>query len=385
MVAVLGRPFAPLLGVPGRLGCDHATRNPQRTVMTSAALTIGLALVVLTSVFSASAKASLGRALDEGQRSDYIVATDQYGEYSAEITAGLAQRPEFETVAGLRFGQAQVAGGKAGLTAADPAQLENVVDLDVTSGSVADLGAGSVLVHRDVAAANDWALGDTITMTFARVGEQHVTVAGTFAEKRLLGTDYVVALADHDAWFGHPLDIATLVTLADGVTPDRAEAAFDAVLAANPDLEAKTKEEAKADQAKQLDQVLALITGMLGLALVIALLGIVNTLALSVHERTREVGLLRAVGMSRRQLRRTIRYEAVLISLVGATMGVLLGLAGAGSMVHLLREKGLTDFSVPISQLLVYVAAAVVAGVLAAAWPARRATRMDVLAAIATD
>ncbi len=131
--------------------------------------------------------------------------------------------------------------------------------------------------------------------------------------------------------------------------------------------------------------MLALITGMLGLALVIALLGIVNTLALSVHERTREVGLLRAVGMSRRQLRRTIRYEAVLIALVGATMGVLLGLAGAGSLVHLLREKGLTDLSVPLGQLLAYVAAAVVAGVLAAAWPARRATRMDVLAAIATD
>ena len=385
MVAVLGRPWAHLLGVPGRLGADHATRNPQRTVMTSAALTIGLALVVLTSVFSASAKASLGRALDEGQRSDYIVATDQYGEYSAEVTAALAERPEFDTVAGLRFGQARVAGGKADLTAADPAQLEKVVDLDVTSGSVADLGAGNVLVHKDVAATNGWALGDTITMTFARVGEQQVQVAGTFAEKRLLGTDYVVALADHDAWFGHPLDVATLVTLADGVSPDRAEAAFDTVLAANPDLKAKTKEEAKADQAKQLDQVLALITGMLGLALVIALLGIVNTLALSVHERTREVGLLRAVGMSRRQLRRTIRYEAVLIALVGATMGVVLGLAGAGSLVHLLREKGLTDLSVPLGQLLAYVAAAVVAGVLAAAWPARRATRMDVLAAIATD
>src|SRR5215210_4758480 len=142
MVAVLGRPWAPLLGVPGRLGCDHATRNPQRTVMTSAALTIGLALVVLTSVFSASAKASLGRALDEGQRSDYTVATDQYGEYSADITATLAKRPEFETVTGLRTGTAQVGGGKADLIAADPAQLEKVVDLGIRAGSVAALSAG---------------------------------------------------------------------------------------------------------------------------------------------------------------------------------------------------------------------------------------------------
>ena len=385
MVAVLGRPWAHLLGVPGRLGADHATRNPQRTVMTSAALTIGLALVVLTSVFSASAKASLGRALDEGQRSDYIVATDQYGEYSHEITAAIAARPEFETVAGLRSGQAQVASGKAELHAADPEQLEKVLDLDVTSGSVAALGGGSALVHQDVATTHGWSVGDTFTMTFARVGEQQVRVAGTFAEKRLLGTDYVVALADHDVWFGKPLNVATLVTLADGVSTEQAESAFDTVLAGNPDLQARTKDEAKAEQAKQLDQVLALITGMLGLALVIALLGIVNTLALSVYERTREVGLLRAVGMSRRQLRRTIRYEAVLIALVGATMGVVTGLAGAASLVHLLREKGLTDLSVPLSQLAAYVAAAVVAGVLAAAWPARRATRMDVLAAIATD
>src|SRR5215210_7944164 len=372
MVAVLGRPWAPLLGVPGRLGCDHATRNPQRTVMTSAALTIGLALVVLTSVFSASAKASLGRALDEGQRSDYIVATDQYGEYSAEITAALAQRPEFDTVAGLRFGQVNVAGGKADVTAADPAELDKVVDLGIRAGSVAALSAGqSVLVHRDVATANGWSVGQVIPMTFARAGEQQVRVAGTFEEKRLLGTDYIIGLADHDEWFAHPLDVVTLVRLADGVSSKDAEAAFSTALADHPDLQARTKDESKAEQSKQLDQVLALVTGMLGLALVIALLGIVNTLALSVHERTREVGLLRAVGMSRRQLRRTIRYEAVLIALVGAALGVAVGLAGATALVHLLREKGLTDLSVPVGQLGAYVAAAVAAGVVAAAWPAR--------------
>ncbi|HEX7189663.1 MAG TPA: FtsX-like permease family protein [Actinomycetes bacterium] len=385
MVAVVGRPWTRFLGVPGRLGSDHATRNPQRTVMTAAALTVGLALVSLTSVFSASASASLGRALDEGQRADYLVSSSTFGEYSTEVTAALAARPEFDDVVGLRSGSARVAGSSADLVAGDPATLERVVDLDVQKGSVGRLGHGGVLVHRDVAAEHQWRVGDQVAMTFDRAGAQQPTVVGTFAEKRLLGTDYVIGLADHEAWFGPGLDRLTLVGLADGVGPREASAAFDVALADHPELEARTGEESKADQQRQLDEVLALVTGMLGLALLIALLGIVNTLALAVHERTSEIGLLRAVGMSRRQLRRTVRYEAVQISLMGALAGVLLGVAAAAGLVHVLREQGLTDLSVPLVQLLGYLALAAAAGVLAAAWPARRATSMDILGAIAHD
>ncbi len=385
LVFALGRPWARFLGVPGRLGRDHATRNPQRTVMTSAALTVGLALVALTSVFSASAKESLGRALDEGQRADYLVSSPQYSEYATEVTAALDARPEFDDVVGLRSGSVQVGGASTELVAGDPATMERVVDLDMTSGSVGDLGHGGVLVHRDVATKHGWKVGDGIELTFVKAGAQQATVVGTFAEKRLLGTDYIIGLADHDKWFAQALDRLTLVTLADGVTGKAAMSAFDSVLADHPELEARTKDQAVKEQQRQLDQVLALITGMLGLALVIALLGIVNTLALSVHERTQEIGLLRAVGLSRRQLRRTVRIEAVLIALIGALLGIAVGIGGAAGLVRVLREQGLTDLSVPVGQLAMYLLLAAGAGVLAAAWPARRATRMDILAAIARD
>jgi len=385
MVTVLGRPWARFLGVPGRLGCDHAVRNPQRTVMTAAALTVGLALVALTSVFSASAQASLGRALDEGQRADYLVSSPQYREYSTDVTAALDARPELDDVVGLRSGEVRVAGGSSGLIAADPATLQRVVDLDVRSGSVSDLRDGGVLVHKDVAAEHGWEVGDEIDLLFVRAGVQRAHVVGTFAEKRLLGTDYVIGLADHDAWYSRPLDIVTLVTLADGVSAKEASAVFATVLADHPELEARTKDQARQEQQRQLDQVLALVTGMLGLALVIALLGIVNTLALSVHERTPETGLLRAVGLSRRQLRRTVRYEAVLVALIGAFVGIAAGIGGAAGLVRVLREQGLTDLSIPVGQLLTYLVLAAGAGVLAAAWPARRAARMDILRAIAHD
>jgi putative ABC transport system permease protein len=244
------------------------------------------------------------------------------------------------------------------------------------------LGDGGILVHRDVARERDWSVGDVVDLAFVRSGVQRAPVVGTFAEKRLLGTDYVIGLADHDRWVGSPLDRLTLVTLADGVGERQALAAFDTVLADHPELEARTKDQARAEQQRQLDQVLALITGMLGLALLIALLGIVNTLALSVHERTAETGLLRAVGLSKRQLRRTVRYEAVQVAVIGAAMGLAAGIGAAAGLVRVLREQGLTDLSIPVGQLAAYLALAAAAGVLAAAWPARRATRMDILAAI---
>jgi putative ABC transport system permease protein len=354
-------------------------------VVTSAALTVGLALVTLTSVFSASAKASLGRALDEGQRADYLVSSPQFREFSADVTAAIDARREFDDVVGLRTGTVQVGGRASELVAADPRTLEHVVDLDVQSGSVAALGRGGVLVHRDVAAKQGWRTHDVVDFTFVRAGKQRVEIVGTFAEKRLLGTDYIIGLRDHQAWFGQRLDRLALVTVADGVTERAAKATFAAMLADHPELEARTADEAHQEQERQLDRVLALITAMLGLALVIALLGIINTLALAVHERTAEIGLLRALGLSRSQLRRAVRYEAVTVAILGAASGIAIGIGGAAGLVHVLRERGLTDLSVPIGQLLIYLVLAASAGVLAAAHPARVAANMNVLRAIAHD
>ena len=297
----------------------------------------------------------------------------------------VAARPEFATAAGVSTGSVTVGGKGTDLVSADPAALPKVLDLDLRAGSVADLGHGGVLVHRSVATQHHWRVGDTVALTFAKAGRQQAKVAGIFTEKRLLGTDYIIGSADYARWYSQSLDRLTLVTLAEGVSAAEAKSAFSAALRGHPELEARTKDQLREEQQRQLGQVLALVTGLLGLALVIALLGIVNTLALSVHERTREVGLLRAVGMSRSQMRRTIRYEAVLIGLIGSVLGVIIGLGTAASLVHILRDNGLTDLAVPGRQLALYVGLAVAAGVLAAALPARRATRLDVLAAIAHE
>ena len=204
LVALVGRPWTRFLGVPGRLGSDHAARNPARTVMTAAALTVGLALVALTSVFSASASASLGQGAGRG------AACGLPGEQPdlQRVHDGRDRGPR--SPAGARRRRRPAHRLRAGrwivgdLVAGDPTTLESVVDLDVQSGSVAALGHGGVLVHEDVASRHGWRLGESIDMTFALGGRQRVAVVGTFAEKQLLGTDYVIGLADHERWLGQP-------------------------------------------------------------------------------------------------------------------------------------------------------------------------------------
>lgn len=385
VVGVVGRPWLSLLGVPGRLGADNAVRNPHRTAATASALMVGLALVVLTSVFSASAKESLGRALDEGLRADYLVSSTQFIGFTDQVTQDLEGRPEFDAVVGLRSGKARVSGEDTDLFAADPAGLERVLEMDMQEGSVSGLSNGGVLVHLDVALTHDWQVGDVVPMQFQGAGRQRVPVRGIFTEKRVLGSDYILALSDYQKWYVEQLDLIALVTLAPGVTTAQADAAFDAALADQPQLEPRTAAEERSQAERQLGQVLSMVTGLLGLALLIALLGIMNTLALSVQERVRELGLVRAVGMSRGQVRRTIRYEAILIALIGAVLGVAVGLSAGSAFVHVLKDKGLTDLAIPGGQIAVYVVAAALAGVLAAAWPARRASRLDILEAIAQE
>jgi putative ABC transport system permease protein len=381
-IVAMFRPATAVLGVPGRIGRDNAARNPQRTASTAAALMIGLALVVFTSVFAASAKASLASAMDVGQRANYLVTSEGWTPFSPHLTASLAQRPEFSTVTGLRAGQAHLGAKQVQLNAVDPRGLDQLLELDLVAGGLEGTG---LVVHRDVARSNGWSVGDRVTMRFPRTGDQQLAITGIFAEKRLLGVDYLLPLAEYERHYVEQLDALALVRVAPGVSPDAVSAAFASVLRDYPQLTPKTKDEVRAEQARQLDEALALVTAMLGLALLIAFLGIMNTLALTVYERTREIGLVRAIGMSRRQVRRSVRFEAVLVALIGALLGVAVGVAGGGALVSVLHDKGLSVLSVPAGQLAGYVVLAAGAGVLAAAWPARRAARLDVLAAIAHE
>jgi putative ABC transport system permease protein len=239
-------------------------------------------------------------------------------------------------------------------------------------------------VYKGVAETNGWKVGDTITMAFARTGEQPFEVAAIFSDNRLLNS-YVVTLNSYDANFTDALDVIVLVKAGDGVPLSQARAAVDAAAEAFPNVTVNDQASFKEQQAGFIDQMLAMISALLGLAILIALFGIVNTLGLSIFERTREIGLVRAVGMSRRQVRSMIRWESVIIAVLGAILGVAIGVFFGVVMQRALADEGVSKLAVPPAQLLVYVILAGLAGVLAAVLPACRAARLNVLEAISYE
>jgi putative ABC transport system permease protein len=379
---VLGAPLVRWGGPTARLARQNALRSPRRTASTATALMIGLALVASVTVVASSMKASVSDVLDSSSRADFILkaASPAAPGLPPQLADDLRGVDGVSAVSELRIGQARVADGGAVVAGIDPATVEDVADLDVTAGSVADLDDESVLVSDRAATAHGWQVGDTVDVVYAQTGAQPLRVAGTFANTTLLGTDYAVSLATHDRSTSAPLDMAVLVTADDtaAVRPAVEEAVGPYPMAQLDD--AASFKEA---QSKNIDQLLGIVTILLLLAVVIALLGIVNTLALSVFERTRELGLLRAVGMTRRQVRSVVRWEAVLVALLGALLGAALGLAFGAALSRGMSGEGLTRVDLPGLRLTTYVVLAAAAGVLAAVGPARRASKVDVLRAVA--
>jgi putative ABC transport system permease protein len=241
-----------------------------------------------------------------------------------------------------------------------------------------------VAVQADEANKKGLHLGDTLTMFFPETGAQRFTVVATYGTKDPIG-NYAISIQALDANSAVHVDNDIVVSAAPGVSKVQARQAVEDVLKPYPTAEVLTKSEFKGSIANQINQILNLVYVLLAMALVIALFGIANTLALSVLERTREIGLLRAVGMSRAQVRSTVRWESVLIALLGTTLGTAIGLTFARTLVHALSNQGFNTFTVPVQQLGLIVLAASVAAVAAAALPARRAARLDVLEAISNE
>jgi putative ABC transport system permease protein len=262
-----------------------------------------------------------------------------------------------------------------------------VADVRMTAGSFSVLDDGGIVLADKVARERGLKVGDTLAMTFPRDGEQLMRVVGLMDDDsaRALSTSYVLSLGTYAQHYSENVDAAVYVALADGVDQQEARKALQAAVADFPNAEILDQAEAAAGRAAAIGQVLGLITVLLGFAVLIALLGITNTLALSIVERTREIGLLRAVGMTRTQLSWMIRAEAVLIAAVAVVVGVALGLGLATATLAGLASDTPLVIRVPVAQLLAVVGAAVVAGLLAGLLPARRATRLDVLTAIATQ
>ncbi len=387
MASVIGLPLAGLLGIPGKLGRENSMRSPRRTAQTAAALLVGLALVSTISVFGASVSRSATGSIDQAISASYIITAaggGGQGQFSASTAGAAARVPGVTAISTVYTGEFKFRKDLSQLTAVSPNRLAQTIILRMQNGSGAPaLTAGRLLVDTTTATSDHLVVGSTVPAKFALTGNTHMQVGGIFKPNSLLGS-FLVSDKYFLSHFDNPLPVAVLVRSAAGATA-AGKAALNAGLRAYPNLKIQTQAEFKASQQKMVNQLLGLVYVLLALAVLIALIGIVNTLMLSVFERTHEIGLLRAVGMRRRQVRAMIRSEAVILSVFGAIIGVVVGTGLGIAFAASLKQQGITDIVVPFSSLIVFLVIAALLGLAAASWPARRAAKLDVLAAIASQ
>ena len=382
---LLGAPIAKVFKMPGRLAQENSARTPYRTASTASALVVGLALVTMVLVVGTSVKKTFAATIDQAVSADFIITDPNFAGVTPALADGLGADPAFEAVSGIRFDTFSFEGGTRDLVAVDAVSGGALVDIDIVDGGqIDDLTATSIFVHEDPARDLGLSPGDEVTVSFSATGDQTFTVAGIHADSLFAG-NYLISTEAYEANFTDDLDPLIMAVVADGVDPETARASIDDALAEFPQLEVEDRSEFLASQEDQINQVLVSVNALLGLAIVIAVLGIANTLALSVFERTRELGLLRAVGMSKRQTRRMVRWEAAIVSLFGAVLGVAVGIAFGLAAASALPESFLSEVAIPVGTLLILVLVAMFAGLLAAIFPARRAGKLDILEAIASE
>jgi putative ABC transport system permease protein len=401
---LLARPVAKVLTLPaswvhsitGLLARENAMRNPRRTASTAAALMIGLALVSLIAIFGASFKASFADAIDNQTRADFILSPKEFTPFSPGVAqavrdgfARVSRQPA--TVVEVRQGSAEVAGTVHSISGFSP-DFQAVVDAPVRGFDRAGFARGGVLVWKDAASVcgpsghAKCETGTTLAMRFPIGGTIAVPVSGVVTDRKALPAqvDYTVSLTGWEQRFTQTLDFAVVVLKPADVSTHQAASIVNAAARQFGGVNAQNKADYKASQLAQFDQILGLVYVLLAFAVFIALIGIVNTLALSIYERTREIGLLRAVGMTRVQLRRMVRGEAVVVAVFGSLLGLVIGVGFGGAIVQAASSQGV-GLSIPVPTLFIFVVLAALAG-LAAGWlPARRAAHLDVLQAIGTE
>ncbi|HSS10427.1 MAG TPA: FtsX-like permease family protein, partial [Acidimicrobiales bacterium] len=404
LAPIVARPIAGLIGRPlpilsrglirhrdrsamsGTLARNNAMRNPRRTSATAAALMIGLALVTMFSVFAESAKASVGKTLDHDFSIDYVVGTTNgFRPFSPTVEQKIAAVPGVGATSPLRAAPARYGTQSLTIDGVNAATVGRVIRFDFTSGNVTALAAGQLLVEDGAAKTKHWKVGQPVRITFPKTGSQTLTVGGTFKKNQFVD-NYMVSTNVYEANFDTQLDQAVLIKAAPGVDPTSIRPGIERAVVDLPNLSVQDSASVKAQYRKQVNQLLGIIYALLGLSVIIAVIGIINTLVLSVTERTRELGLLRAVGMVRKQVKSMIRGELVVIALFGALLGLGLGTGFGVALTKATQSSGIgATLAIPISSLVVFVIFAAAVGVLAAMWPARRAARLNVLDSLAFE
>ncbi len=385
--SVLGRPLHAIFGITGSLARGNAMRNPRRTSATAAALIVGLALVALVAIFADSLKTSVRGALND-VRADFILTAPQFAGFSPDVAHRVAQIPGVERAVAFRWGDARIKGNDETVNGANIAGIKDVLDLQFVAGGPAGAERGGILISDREAKGYSKRVGDRITIVFPQLVAD-LEVSGIYKTRRFSGAfpiDFIVAKDRFEESFGGSQQDTLLYVKAREGQAERVGRALKRDLAEPfPNIDVQDRPGYLRAREQTVDQFLNVFVALLLLSEVIAVLGIVNTLMLSVYERTREVGLLRTVGTTRRQIWGMVCGESVIIAVIGCVLGLLLGLLWGWGITNALRGQFVDTFSVPRGQLALFLVASVIAGLVAALLPAWHASRLDVLEAIAHE
>jgi putative ABC transport system permease protein len=387
LASIAGKPLEIVRRLTGRLARENTQRNPARTAVTAAALMIGLAVVVFVTVFAAGIKSSIATAVDESFQGELVIQnSDGFSPISPRTAPAAARVSGVELVSSLRSAQAKLlGGGDKPRVSSLSRNADAVLSIDWTEGgpeTLRRLTGGQVIVDKSFADGNGLELGDQARFLTQVGARPSLEVVGEFEDKAGLLGSAIVTQGLMARRFDQRDDLIDFVKLAPEADAAKVQASLAALMKrAFPVAEVRNQQELKENQEEQVNQLLGLIYALLALAVIVSLFGIANTLALSIHERTRELGMLRAIGMSRRQVRTMIRYEAVITALIGAILGMVLGVIFAALIAQPLKDEGFA-LSYPVGTLVLLLVFAAVAGVLAAIAPAQRASRLNVLEAL---
>jgi putative ABC transport system permease protein len=384
LAAVVGWPAERLGGVAGSLARDNATRNPGRTASTAAALMIGLALVTFVSILGQGLRTSFSDSVEELFVADYSLTADGNGSLNLAAAEAAASAEGVDVVSSIRGGDAQLAGETVHVNGVDAA-VTRVLHMNWSSGSdrvPSELGSDGAFLKEEFADEKDLEVGSSLELKTPTGAVLRVKVRGIYAEPKGGSPFGEVGISTEafDRSFATRESEFAFVEMRGGVS-EASTAALEEAVRAFPEAMVETRDEFRDRQLSSLDTVLNVLYALLALSIVVSLFGIVNTLVLSVFERTRELGMLRAIGMTRRQVRRMIRHESIVTALIGTALGIAVGVFLAALVTQALSSQGIV-FAIPYATLVAFVVIAIAAGVLAAILPARRASRLNILDAL---
>ena len=381
----LGRPAARFRGVTGTMARQNSARNPKRTSRTASPVLIGVALVTAVTALAASIKGQIDDVFTAQFKGDYAISTDArgFGGISPSLAVDLNKLPEVEKATGFGFLTVNIDGKGQYVTTINPETIEGLWDIGLLNATYSDLKNSDMFVSEKVAKKKNIAIGSVLQTTFGDGSTRPLTVAGIYVNNEI--GDYIANsnLVDGSAII--MFDIGVYIQTKDSVGKAEAFTALDAAVKKYGQGELLTKQEYINKQSGQVNQLLGLIYGLLMLSVIISIVGIIITLLLSVFERQRELGLLRAVGMTRSQVRTTVRWESVITSLLGAVLGIILGIGLGWIIVFALKDQGLTSFKLPVGPTIIIMIMSFIVGLFAAIYPAWRATRVNILDALNTN